>query len=120
MVFAAKGQLRFQLRPKLHAMEELLLVCLLEQYNPRFFQNYSEEDVLGLLKPLAQKAVAATSRVFEVSMLKRYFLRWDLGTAETCVHVQSCGVARNMCPAGFFPIALQMSNEASVDEVTTG
>ncbi|CAE7257667.1 unnamed protein product [Symbiodinium sp. CCMP2592] len=77
LIFASRKQLRFFLRPKLHALDELLYLSLRERYNPRFYQNYAEEDVLGLLKPLAQKAVAATARNFEVSMLKRYFLRWD-------------------------------------------
>ena len=77
-IFAGRSQLRFLLRPKLHALDELLLGALMERYNPRFYQNYAEEDFLGLLKPLALKAVAATSRVFECAMLKRYLLRWEV------------------------------------------
>ncbi|CAE7257643.1 unnamed protein product [Symbiodinium sp. CCMP2592] len=80
LIFSGKGELRFLLRPKLHAMDELLKGCREELYNPRFFQNYAEEDVLGLLKPLAQKSILA--RHFEVTMLKRYFLRWDLGRTD--------------------------------------
>ena len=75
-IFAGQGRLRFFLRPKLHALDELLLAALTERYNPRLYQCYAEEDFLGLLKPLALRAVAATSRVFETAMLKRYLLRW--------------------------------------------
>ena len=82
-IFAGQSQLRFSLRPKLHALDELLLAALTERYNPRFYQNCVEEDFLGLLKPLALKAVAATSRVFESAMLKRYLLRWEVISSDS-------------------------------------
>ncbi|CAE6920854.1 unnamed protein product [Symbiodinium sp. CCMP2456] len=116
-IFSARAQLRFQLRPKLHAMDELLRGCLCEKYNPRYFQNYSEEDVLGLLKPLAQKSVVSSARSFEVSMMKRYFLRCDLGRKKINIHIciYACIyiVLINSIPwPGFLPIDPKMSNEA--------
>ena len=39
------------------------------------YHCYSEEDVLGLLKPLAQYAITATARHFERTMLRRYMIR---------------------------------------------
>ena len=59
----------------LKALEELLYFIRREHYNPRFYQNYTEEDMLGMLKPLSIQSIFATPRKFEKTVLRRYFLR---------------------------------------------
>ena len=41
----------------------------------RMHHNFREEDFLGLLKPVAMKAIVATPQQFEKVVLERYMIR---------------------------------------------
>ena len=68
-------ELRVKIRPRHQLMPMFLgkLDCI-PGYNSRFFHNFSQEDTLGILKPVCIKS-NSHSKGFEPRVLRRAMLR---------------------------------------------
>ncbi|CAE7209731.1 unnamed protein product [Symbiodinium pilosum] len=83
IVLAFLAESRYEISQFQNEMEDAGRFLTMEQaerlydrgLNPSSYHCYSEEDFLGLIKPLAVKSAASTPKKFEVTVLKRYVMR---------------------------------------------